>query len=167
MKIKMAIIMVGVILVGAIIGSSYLALAGTLFKPEPGGMGEPLPGQQLPQLTDAEKAKAVEIALSDSRLQELIAGKSYEVAFVGISTFTTPDRQVMRIGAIVGIEFDKPYWIEYDYPDREYKYDETLSTYEEITVHRSDMVSALGISVDLRDDKVARITAIPKRPPEQ
>ena len=165
MKRKIVLIMIGVMLVGAVVSSGYFALAGTLFKPEPELTGAPLPSQ-LPQLTEAEKVEALEIALSDSRLQELIAGKSYELAFVGIWTFTAPDKQVMKIGAVVGIEFDKPYWIEYDYPDRDWKDLETLSTYEEITVHRSEMVSALGIEVDLRDGKVARITPIPKRPPE-
>jgi hypothetical protein len=99
---------------------------------------------RIPEVTAEEKQRAVEIALDDSTVQQLLAGKKYEIA---------PDDSIgvwhtgnIKLGVAFEIEFDKPYFIEMDLP-----------RYQSAPFHVSDEVQGLIISVLLEENRVASI----------
>jgi len=63
-------------------------------------------------LNAEDAALAKKIALSDTRVQELTAGKGYQVDFTGEWDFPQIDSRTVR----VDVSLDKVYQIEYDWP---------------------------------------------------
>ena len=120
------------------------------------------PGSLIPRLTEEGKVKVKEIALKDSRVRELIAGKNYAVARkydeyppeTRIGIWHTSE-ELMVLGAALEIWFDKPYTIQYDWFMPEYNED-----YEycgETTMPQELQVHSLHILVDFRERKVVGI----------
>ena len=116
----------------------------------------------LPKLTEAEKQRAIEIALSDPRVQELLEGKKYEIVDTGL-WHATAEHGLKKLGAALKISFDKVYWIEYDWPYLEF--DEKMTSFEEKTVHRSRMVKEIAICVHLESGRIASMHPAPLPPP--
>jgi len=119
------------------------------------------PGSQIPRLTEEGKAKAKEIALQDSRVQELIAGKEYVVyreydyySDPGIGMFYASDDDLV-IGATVTIYFNRPYTIQYDWfmPN----YDDNYEYLGEIPIPGEHQTDRLTIFVDFREWKVVGV----------
>jgi len=74
----------------------------------------PEPQVEIPTLTAEEEAMAREMALNDSRVQEMLAGKGFEVAPEGrIGVWHTSDG-LKKIGAVLEIRFDKACWFSCD-----------------------------------------------------
>jgi hypothetical protein len=134
-----------------------------------GGGGQPqtnvVPGQPvsggpvIPQLTEDEKAKAKEIALADPRLQEVLQGTVWAIAPDGIGVWHTSwDKGLQKIGAVLLLNFDKPYEIAYNWLFIAYSEDSSgCPSYNETTVYESFPVKILTILVDLRTEKVVMI----------
>ncbi len=73
------------------------------------------PRPEIPTLTEEEEAWAIETALSDPRVQELVSGKEYVIGAIGVVHTT----ELEKTGAGLHICFEEPYWIEYDWPSQE------------------------------------------------
>jgi len=65
---------------------------------------------QVPQLTLSERKQAVETALNDARLQEILKDKTYRFAPTGV--YVVPDKDFNKIGAAFEIWLDKTYSID-------------------------------------------------------
>jgi hypothetical protein len=98
----------------------------------------------IPEVTAEEKQRAIEIALDDFTVQQLLAGKNYEIA---------PDDKIgvwhtgnIKLGVAFEIDFDKPYFIDMELP-----------RYQHEPFHVSDEVQGLIISVLLEESHVASI----------
>lgn len=72
----------------------------------------PLSSSGMPELTESVREKAVNIALSDADVQNLLEGKNYEITRIGPSQ----GGPVGRLGANMDITFDKAYPFEGDFP---------------------------------------------------
>ncbi len=181
MKKRGVVIIVAVaILIGGIVAGVSYATTGdqTLQLPEPKGyspeeidentppevveefkraglideFGKPIPQPQKPSLTEEERAWAKGIALSDSRVRELIEGKNYEVV-IGLihSSFE-------KTGAVVVINFDKSYDIEYDWPWMEpIEGAQKPSDYRQSIRHSKQTVRSLDIMIFFDRGEVAAI----------
>lgn len=165
-KKTVAIVIIGLVAV-IVAAFSHVAAAGWLTRNEappppsmsanpedvdPEYVGGPKP--EIPVLTESEEARAVEIALSDPRVQELIEGKEYEIGAIGV--WHTDELE--KIGAGLHIWFDKPYWIEYNWPLIEYNEEKYSSPYyREGTFHYALPVQTLGISLNLEEGRVVAI----------
>lgn len=120
----------------------------------------------IPELTKREEATAIEITLSDMRIQELLEGKRYKVAPDGnIGVWhSTADKDLMKIGASLEIRFEQAYQIEYNWPFL--SYDEAKYSwpyYQESTFYYTLQVESLFVSVDLNKGKVVGIVPIEDR----
>jgi hypothetical protein len=99
---------------------------------------------RIPEVTAEEKQRAVEIALDDPTVRQLLAGKGYDIAPDGkIGVWHTGN---IKLGVAFEIDFDKPYFIEMDLP-----------RYQSAPFHVSDEVQGLIISVLLEENRVASI----------
>jgi hypothetical protein len=65
---------------------------------------------QVPQLTLSERKQAVETALNDVRLQEILKDKIYRFAPTGV--YVVPDKDFNKVGAAFEIWLDKTYSID-------------------------------------------------------
>lgn len=110
----------------------------------------------IPTLTQEQKAKAKEIALSDARVQELLADREYEVGGAGV----IHSRDVL-LGVHVTIYFNEIHHIVYDWPRACYPpgmdLREGKPTYSTFTVRAAGEVTQLTIEVDLEDGLVKEI----------
>ena len=97
------------------------------------------PDVKIPALTEDEEKMAIDIALGDPRVKELITGKEYEVCAIAV-THTT---DLVKIGAAVSICFDKSYETEYDWPfvtsNKEGKLIEDQTFHEKMPVQRLEI----------------------------
>lgn len=131
-------------------------------KLPPGYMPQPKP--EIPKLTENEEVKAKEITLSDPRVQELIEGKDYEVAPEGRIGVWHASKDLQKIGATLEIVFKEPYWIEYDWPGKDYNEERySFPYYRERTFHQALWVKSLMIDVDFGEGKVVSITPFEAR----
>lgn len=78
----------------------------------------PPPNSTVPKVTEAEKAMAVDIALKDGRVKELLAGKKYVIAPDGgagpeIGVWHQGNK---KLGVAFVIKFDKTYDLDYQWP---------------------------------------------------
>ena len=108
----------------------------------------------IPRLTSAERARAVEIALADSRVKELLEGKKYAVEEVGV--WHTADLE--KLGASVYIRLEREYQIEYDWPV--IKWDEESPTSplgREVRDRAALPVQGLDVLVYLAEERVVAI----------
>lgn len=120
------------------------------------GQGEA--ATRLPQVTPDEKARAIDIVLSDARIRELLSGKGYKVAPDGrIGLWhAEPEAGSRKLGVAMDIDFDREYFVEYDWTDVRWK-DGKMTSLETTTIHRTLVVRGLFVCVDLNADKVAVI----------
>jgi hypothetical protein len=103
----------------------------------------------IPEVTAEEKQRAVEIALADATVQQLLAGKEYEIAPDGkIGVWHTGD---IKLGVAFEIDFARTYSIDMDLP-----------RYQGASHHVSGEVEGVIIDVLLEENRVA--TIIPKSP---
>ena len=112
---------------------------------------EKKPAVGIPSITAEEKQRAVEIALADVTLWQILEGKDYEIA---------PDNRIgvwhsgsTKLGVAFEISFNKIYTIDADLPH-----------YEKSVIHISGEVEGLMINVLLEENRVAQITPIPPAP---
>ena len=118
-------------------------------------------------LTDAEKARALELATSDPRLAEIIGERPVRVVpdaageLVGVwHTYKTHE----KIGAAVELGWDQPLAIDYRWSATAYDYTEISSPpYREGHIRlRTTQLTRLTVLVDLRRDKVVAIGPGPR-----
>lgn len=114
------------------------------YLPSPPELFEHIPGPEIPTLTEEEEAWAIETALSDPRVQELVSGKEYVIGAIGVVHTT----ELEKTGAGLLICFEEPYWIEYDWP------------YEGGTFYLGLDVLTLAISMDFEAGGVVEITPL-------
>ncbi|MFC1937621.1 hypothetical protein ACFLWY_03580 [Chloroflexota bacterium] len=148
---KIAIIL-GAVLVALVVGFNYQAITGlfTGKQEQPEADAEPI----HIELTEAEKALAIDIVMNDPRVQELLEGKEYVVApeLYGLPGVTALREGQKKLGVVFDIRFDKDYWMEYDWVYSEPKGTENKGPYVEKTEHVADMIGGLVILVDLYID---------------
>jgi len=102
----------------------------------------PLSLSGMPELTDSVKEKAVEIALSDPNVQELLEGKKYEITRIGPSQ----GGPIGRLGANMDITFDKAYPFKGDFP-----------SFPEKTDYLDAQITRLEVFVNLKEGRVVQI----------
>ena len=121
----------------------------------------PEPKPQIPELTEAEKAKARETTLSDPRIQALLEGKGFEVAPEG-HLGVWHNSGLEKLGAALEIRLDKPYWIDYDWPQIEYDEEKYGHPYciESAPLCCALWTDTLMISVNLEEAKVVAIVPL-------
>ncbi len=102
----------------------------------------PLSPSGMPELTDSVKEKAMEIALSDPDVQELLEGKKYEITRIGPSQ----GGPVGRLGANMDITFDKAYPFKGDFP-----------SFPEKTDYLDAQITRLEVFVNLKEGRVVQI----------
>lgn len=168
MKLRpLAFIVIGLILAGAaaygiratIASTPQPPLGGTTAASEP-PLATPrvvqvFEGPPVPKLEQAEAARALEIALSDTGVRGLLQGKQYTIEESAV--WHEGER---KIGVGVHLKLDRPYQIEYDWPTIDYdaaKY--PFPHYREATWRAELTVTDLYIRVDLAKGKVVDITA--------
>ncbi|MGD9115760.1 MAG: hypothetical protein PVJ61_01055 [Dehalococcoidia bacterium] len=107
----------------------------------------------IPEATPEDKERAVAIALADPTVQQLLAGKEYEIA---------PDDKIgvwhsgsTKLGMAFEIEFAEIYVIDMELP-----------RYQSEPQHVSGEVEGVLISVLLEENRVAKITPIAPMPAE-
>jgi hypothetical protein len=129
----------------------------SIAPPQGGVTFEPIPDDnplKIPWLTEDQKAKAIEIAMSDARVQELIKDRPYEM---GEEVGLVHEGEV-QLGATVTIKFNEIYEIVYDWP---YAYPtgshNGQPTYFTGTIHATREVTRLVIWVNLADEVVLSI----------
>ena len=127
-------------------------------------------GPTIPELTKEEKERGIEIGLDDSCVQEVLAGKTYEIAPEGklgvwhASKELSPD--LRKIGMFFVIVFDKPYAMDYWWPTILPSDEDppVFPYYKEGTYHFVGETQAIGIVVDLYEEKVVGIHRDPYIP---
>jgi hypothetical protein len=70
-------------------------------------------GSGIPELTPAEKQRAVEIAFADSTFRQILEGKEYEIAPEGIGVWHDGET---KLGAVFEVWFSRSYQIEAKLP---------------------------------------------------
>jgi hypothetical protein len=105
--------------------------------------------RRIPEVTQEEKQRAVEIALADTTVQQLLEGKNYEIA---------PDGKIgvwhdgkIKLGVVFVIEFDKPYSIDCELP---------LYNKDKATFHFADEATSLKVNVLFAENRVAKLVAL-------
>jgi hypothetical protein len=120
----------------------------------------PLPGPPIPELTEEERDKALEIAMSDERVTTLLEGHPYTVEAVGV--WTTP-KSLRRVGAGIVLSFAQPISVEGDLPYVDYGGDEYGAAWDEyregIAHVASDSATEMHVMVDLARGQVVAISA--------
>ena len=103
----------------------------------------------IPWLTDEQKERALEIALADPRVQELLKGRQYDVGDIA------PNHMGSKlIAAMVNIDLREPCIIEYDWPFPIYNVDGSI---DKGIRHSSAGVETLWITVSLEEEMVVGI----------
>jgi hypothetical protein len=125
--------------------------------PTSGALFEPAPddnGLTIPWLTEEQKAKAVEIAMSDHKIQELIKERPYEIGEVGLVHVGE-----VQLGAILVIHFNNIYKITYDWPYAQLiDLQNGQPIYSTGTYYATRDVTRLEVEVNLKDEIVLAIT---------
>ena len=102
----------------------------------------PLRPSGMPELTESVREKAVDIALSDADVQNLLEGKEYEITRIG----PCQGGPVGRLGANMDITFDKAYPFKGDFP-----------SFPEKTDYLDAQITRLEVFVNLKEGKVVQI----------
>jgi len=103
----------------------------------------------IPWLTDEQKERALEIALADPRVQELLKGRRYDVGEIG------PIHMGSKLlGAFVYIDLREPCIIEYDWP---FSIPNQDGSFDELIRHETAGVETLDITVSLGEEMVVGI----------
>lgn len=131
---------------------------GDLFAPPTSGaLLEPIPdenGLNIPWLTEEQKAKAIEITMSDPRIQELVKDRPYEIGEVGLVHIGE-----VQLGAMLMIHFNEIHEIVYDWPYAQLiDLQNGQPTYSTGTYHATRDVTRLEVEVNLKDEVVLVIT---------
>ena len=95
---------------------------------------------------------ALNIALNDPRVKELLAGKEYDIWGVGGWY-----EDIGLVGAVPEIYLKQPVVIEYDWPTAKYNKD---GTFTEGTYHSAEKVTRLYVKVEFAREKVVEIFPI-------
>ena len=118
----------------------------------------PPPGPPIPELTEEEQDKALDIAMSDERVTALLEGHPYTVEAIGL--WTTP-KSLRKVGAVIVLSFAQPISVDGDLPYVDYGGDEygaAWDEYREGVAHvASDSVTEMHIMVDLARGQVVAI----------
>lgn len=112
----------------------------------------------IPELTEEERAKAVQIALANAQILELTYGTNIVVNPKTDVSVWYASKELKKIGAAVEIDLGSPRWVEADWPCAEYdenKYD--YPYYNDRVVHLALSVSKVSVLVDLGQQKIAAI----------
>ncbi|MDD4230815.1 MAG: hypothetical protein PHG45_05485 [Dehalococcoidales bacterium] len=108
-------------------------------------------------ISEEEKAKVLEIALSDTRLKEITNGIEYSIG--QIANWVNRDCDV-KIGGVVEIILHTPQNISYDWPLVSFETDSDV-LYQKITNQSEVFVGKLYVGVDLRTNEVIKISPDP------
>lgn len=108
-------------------------------------------------ISQEEKAKVLEIALSDTRLKEITNGIEYSIG--QIANWVNRDCDV-KIGGVVEIILHTPQTISYDWPLVSFETDSDV-LYQKITNQLEVFVGKLYVGVDLRTNEVIKILPDP------
>jgi hypothetical protein len=101
----------------------------------------------IPELTPVEKQRAVEIALADTTLCQILEGKEYEIAPEGIGVWHTG---TTKLGAVFEVDFKQTYKIDCELP-----------RYQSTPYHYSGEAGKLMVGVLLEENRVADIIPLP------
>lgn len=101
----------------------------------------------IPEVTVEEKQRAVEIALADATLQQILEGKEYQLAPEG--TIGVWHSGNVKLGVSFEISFDRVYTIDAELPN-----------YQEDSHHVTGEVEGLLVSVLLEENRVSSIVPI-------
>ncbi len=112
--------------------------------------GLPPGPSKIPKLTEEEKEEAIQIALKDEHVQELLQGKNYTVRTVGVW-----HEGEEKLGAAVVIGFDQVYFIDYNWP----RWD--CQNEQRVYLHRAVHVEEIVATVDFRSGEVIEVTDSP------
>jgi len=106
------------------------------------------PGPGIPDITAEEKQRAVEIALNDPTVQQILEGKNYEIAPEGrIGVWHSGQT---KLGVSFEIRFDKAYTVDIG----------GVPSYKMNPYHLKGEIKGLIISVHLAEGQVASIKSI-------
>jgi hypothetical protein len=108
-------------------------------------------GPGIPELTAEERQRAVTIAMADTTLRQVLAGKEYRLAPEGIGIWHEGET---KLGAVFNIQFEETYLLEAELPE-----------YPSGTYHYSGEAGVLMVSVLLEEEMVASVIVLPS-PPE-
>jgi hypothetical protein len=118
-------------------------------------------GPKIPEVTILEKETAKNLVLNNLLIQQLIAGKAFEISEpdgVGLWDCSTT---LQKLGLYVTISFNQPYSFEEDLPSVDYNVDKYPFPYYSPTLtHFSGGASQLVVFVNLDLDKIVAITPI-------
>jgi hypothetical protein len=161
----LALLIAGLLLVAAPVGCTHEGQSpadgrtATPAPPATPSLAEsPLPGPPLPELTEEERDKALDIALSGERVTALLQGRASAVEAIGV--WTTP-KSLQKVGAGIVLSFPEPISVDGDFPYIDYGGDEygaAWDEYREGVAHvASDSVTEVHIMVDLVRGQVVAI----------
>ena len=118
--------------------------------------GSPQGPPTIPRLTDEQEEKAVEIALADPRVRELLEDRPYDVGATSPSHLGSE-----LLGATVQIDLKEPCIIEYDWPSGGYHPSD--GPVREVTRHETARVETLHIEVTFEEERVTAIDPLSPR----
>jgi hypothetical protein len=161
----LALPIVGVLLVAGSVGCAHGGqseadgrTATPALPATPHVVGSPLPGPPIPELTEEERDRALEIAFGDQRVTVLVKGHPYTVEAIGV---WTTSKSLRKVGAGIVLSFAQPISVEADLPYVDYGGDEygpAWDEYREGVAHvASDSVTEMHIMVDLARGQVVAI----------
>jgi len=103
----------------------------------------------IPEVTAPEKSRALEIALADTTVHQLLEGKKYQIAPNGkIGVWHVGDT---KLGVVFTIKFEQLYEMDFD---------QLLNTEDQVSHHFSGKAAALQVNVLLSENRVAKIAGI-------
>lgn len=120
----------------------------------------PKTGPTIPELTREDKEKALALVSNDPLIQELLAGKGFEVA---------PDQRIgvwhnsdlEKLGVVMEIWFDHPYTINADLPTIDYDTDKyAFPGYVVNAKHFSGNLTRLVVGISLVEDRIVNVTPL-------
>lgn len=145
-----------------IAGGVSAVLAKPLLDParppaSPVSAGETSGGPAIPSLTSAEQQQARGLILKDQRIQAMAGGNGFRIVALGV--WHTQD--LKKIGAAAKVEFDRPLWIETDWPVKQYDSDRIpFPHYEVKSVRQGVEAAGLHVNVDLQEGRVVSIVPL-------
>ena len=143
----------------AILAAIWLAVptsaqrgVGTIQPPATPRVAQTFPRPNIPELSDAERAQALAIALSDPRLGRILANRKYTITAVGV----WHTKGLEKIGAGMTITLAEPTSLEDDWP---YYVDDLTEKssppyQEKVWHHAFKSTNMLIVSVDLKRNKL-------------
>jgi hypothetical protein len=161
-KIRIIGVVMVVLVISLILANT--GMAESLFNSEPSEEVYSAIGKSnLPEVTQSEKEQAVEIALNDARIQELLEDKEFVIAPEGrIGLWhAEPELGGIKLGVAFEIDFDKAYFLAYDWPYVDWRDDEKSAIVQK-TRHFEGDIRGLIVLVDMRDGEGKVATIIPK-----